>query len=484
MKLRFISLSIANVLCACTVGKDYHKPTLDLNEEWKTLQENRELILRLTPPETEGKKPQKSASWWKGFSDDTLVQLVDKAFEGNNDLKIVQARIIEARANERLSVSAYFPQIDATTNTTREKSRGAGGDIIDTTSQSGINGSWDIDLFGGNRRLREAAGAEFQAVEADASQTRLALIAEVARNYVRLRAAQQQFAITQRNLNLQKDTLAVTKGQRKEGAVSDLDVARAEAQAVATKARLPQIKASISSLLNRLSILTGEQPGTLNQMLSNVKAVPKTSPKFVMDAPVNAIANRPDVKAAERRLAKATSLSAAAVADFYPKLSLQGFFGIYHSELYGSVSPWSTTASALLPLLNFGKLTSQSNAADARTEQALSTYKQTVLLAMEEVESSLSNYINELNRHDSLVLVAKHQAKAAKIAREQYKSGVLVQIDLLLAERSLLDAENDVVLSEQAVAEDLILLYRALGDSGEEQKPAEQKDAEPSDKKN
>jgi NodT family efflux transporter outer membrane factor (OMF) lipoprotein len=450
--------SLAVILCAslssCMAGKDYKKPELAIKPEWN-IQEAKNVSV------AENANPL----WWKSFSDETLVGLIEKAVADNNDLKIIKSRLAEAMANERLANSTLFPQINAAVESTRAKAPNfVGLSNYSTISQGGISGNWDIDLFGSNRRRKEAAGAEVQAVEADSNQTKLAVITEVASNYSKLRAFQQQYDITAKNLNMQRETLEITKGQRKEGAISDLDVTRAQAQVDETDARLPQIKAAINSALNRISILTGEQPGNLNSLLDGAKAIPTIPPQLVITSPVKAISNRPDVKAAERRLAEATALSAAAIADFYPKLSLQGFFGLQDSTIYGNSSPLNVTASALLPLLNFGKLTSQSKAADARKEQALLNYKQTVLLAMEEVESRLSNYLNELNRHASLLSVAEHQAKAVEIAREQYKAGISAQIDLLVAERSLLDAGNDIVLSEQASAEDLIQLYRALGE--------------------
>ncbi len=327
-------------------------------------------------------------------------------------------------------------------------------------------------MFGANRARLEAAGAGLEATTFDRDRTQLVLAAEIARNYVRLRASQQQYAITLQNLRIQQETLKITQGQRDEGAVSDLDVVRAQAQVNGTMARLPQIRTASVSFINRLNVLTGHAPGTLDEVLNKVRMIPSMPPALVIATPVAVIAQRPDVSVAERRLAQATALSAAAIADFYPKLSLQGFFGVQHSQLYGVTSPWSATVTALLPLLNFGKLSSQADAADARKEQALYVYQQTILLALEEAENSLSGYLSELNRRKSLQLVAAQQAKAADIAREQYKAGIAAQIDLLVAERNRLDADNDVILSQQQVAENLILLYRSLGASWkEEDKP-------------
>jgi len=301
---------------------------------------------------------------------------------------------------------------------------------------------------------------------------------EVARTYVQLRSLQQQRIITQRNLAMQEDTLNITKGQRKEGGVSNLEVARAQAQVDTTAARLPQIDAAISASIHRLSVLVNEPPRLLRQKLEQAKTIPDVKQEIVVGTPIQTIGKRPDVHAAERRLAESTALSGAAFAQLFPSLSLQGFFGRQDSLLYGNTSPWSAVASALLPIIDFGRIRGQINVADAREQQAFYTYQQTVLLAVEETENAFSAYINEQRRKKNLASAASEQAKATDVAREQYKAGVATQLDLLLAENSQLDAENQLVLSETAVADDLIQLYNALGESWQPQKTLNGEDNE------
>jgi outer membrane protein TolC len=217
--------------------------------------------------------------------------------------------------------------------------------------------------------------------------------------------------------------------------------------------------------MNRLNILCGQDPGALNHLLSAAQALPQVPQSVVIATPISAIERRPDVRAAERRLAEAAALSNAAFAEFFPKISLSGFLSTESSLQYGSGNPWSAAVNGVLPLLNFGRIRAGVNAADARQNQAFYNYQQTILLALEETENALTSYLNEQKRRDSLAVAAAEQDKAAIIAREQYKAGVASQLDLLTAEENKLDAENDLALSDAAVAENLITLYRALGEN-------------------
>lgn len=446
-------------LTACAVGPDYHAPAPDVGEAWNALSVKDDKAVT----QEKDAAAKYAGAWWQSFADKTLVQLMEQAVANNQELKIADARIAEARSNEDFAFSQLLPEVNATGSATREKQSASSGGNLDNVRQTGLSGTFEVDLFGENRRRKEAAAAALQAAMAERDRTQLNLLSDVARAYVRLRTAQKQREIIERNLTLQRGTLDVTKGQREEGAISDFEVVRAQAQVNATTARLPQIDTQITAAFNRLSVLTGEKPGKLNDLLKTPQPIPHADKAVVISTPIETVATRPDMRIAERRLAESAALSNAAFAQFFPKLTLEGFFGRQHSDLYGSISPWSASLNALFPLLNFGRISAQVNAADARQQQALYTYQQTLLLALEETENALTAYLNEQNRAQVLRATSADQARAAEIAREQYKAGVATQLDLLTAENSLLDAENEVALSEAATADNLVLLYRALG---------------------
>jgi len=452
------------------VGNDYIPPKEELDDGWDALDDGDAETQEETDNSTAAARITVSKDgvfphdpWWEQFNDETLSALMEKALTENNDLKVAQARIAEARADERTSSAQRYPQVDASATLSRATLDSLSSRKLDTVHQEGINANWDIDPFGGNRRRNEGATASTQAYEADFSQTRLNLLADVARNYSHLRAAQKQRELTLRNLGIQRDTLRITHALRKAQNVTELDVARVDAQIAATQARLPPIRTDIRAAIHRLSVLTGKQPSALNSLLMPAKPMLVMPRNLAVLPPVATIAQRPDVHAAERRLAQTSALSNAAFADFFPKLSLSAFFGTRHSDFYGSLSPWSAAASAMFPLLDFGRIRSQMHAANARQEQAFYLYKQAVLLALEETENSLDAYINERQRSILLQKVAVDQARAVNIAREQYRAGIITQLDLLDAQRNQLDAESGWVFSLQTATDNLIQLYRALG---------------------
>jgi NodT family efflux transporter outer membrane factor (OMF) lipoprotein len=459
--MNFQKLSIGLIGClmltACAVGEDYQKPKPVVNANW------------IAPKDTAAITSQANAllkgPWWEQFQDKTLSHLMSQALANNNDLKTAEARIRESRANEHTAWAARLPEVNGVANATRQKYGASSFGVYDSSTQLGLSGDWDLDVAGENRRRDEAAAAEIDATIADRDNVQLVLLSEVAKNYMLLRTAQRQFELTQQNLKFQQDTLDVTNGQRAAGAISDLEVARATAQAKGTAARLPQIETAIAAAINRLNILCGQNPGAMNSLLAAPQALPQVPQSVVVATPISVIGRRPDVRAAEHRLAESAAISNAAFAEFFPKISLSGFLSTESSSEYGAGNPWSAAINGILPLLNFGKIRAGVNAADARQNQAFYNYQQTILLALEETENALTSYLNEQKRRDTLAIVAAEEDKAAIIAREQYKAGVTTQLDLLTAEENKLDSENDLALSNSAVAQNLIALYRALSEN-------------------
>lgn len=456
---KFVCISALILLSACAVGDDYTMPDYYVDGQWDAFHENWRQY-----PDVTYSRGAHTKRWWTWFGDETLEVLVEKAISNNHDLQIARARIKEARANERLAQSAFFPQIDGIGTGRRGTLGGFAGDTLDTSKQYGISGSWEIDVFGGNRRRDEAARYNTQAAEALMQKTRLVLIADVARNYVRLRGLQKQLTLTNNNLSLQAGAQRVTQGRRDEGMVSELDVVRARAQSQTTRARIPQIKAEINAVTNRLAVLTAKTPKWAREFTAQAASIPTMPDTLPLNIPIETIRARPDIRAAERQLAEATALSAAAFAEFFPKFSLEGFFGRNNSDIYGNLSPWNVTLNALLPILNFGRIEAGVDAAEARQEQAYHNFQQAVLLAVEDVEVNLYGYLSEQRRYASLADVARAQGSASTIAREQYVSGITSQLDLLDAQRGVLDAQTQMVVSETLIAENLIRLLTALSD--------------------
>lgn len=453
MQKFFLLYASAVVLSACAVGRDYVAPEMAADAQWLAVEDQPLANAPVSAP----------IRWWEQFNDSTLNTLINIALENNNDLKIATARIAEARANERLTGSAFFPQIDATARGSRGTMGGAFGETLENNQQYGVSGSWEIDAFGGNRRRSEAAEAATEAAMADKETAKLQLIAEVARNYVLLRGLQEQRVLTLRNIDLQRRTVQITQAQYDERVVTRLDVLRASAQLKNTRTRLPQINAEAYAALNRLTVLIGEKVKTVQSLVATKGSIPALPLQVVSQAPITTLQRRPDIQAAERHLAEATALSAAAFAGYFPRLSLEGFFGAADSTIYGSSSPWSATLNGLLPLLNFGRIEAQVDIAEAREEQALFGFRQTVLLAIEEVENAFFGYLRETERYTLFAEVAREQTEAAAVAREQYLNGITPQLDLLNAEQNALNAETNYIQSKTQAADNLMRLYTALG---------------------
>lgn len=449
---RVVLLASAMMLAACNVGEDYKQPEIEADTAWNEPAETDAVI-----------GDSENAHWWDQFADETLQELIETGLERNNDLKIAAARIEEAQAESSLSDSAFFPQINARANGKRGTLGGSFGNKIDTSREAGLEGSWDIDIFGGNRRRSEASDAGVGAAIAEDTLTRIRLIEEIAKNYARLRGLQQQRILTERNLALQQKTVHITQEQFKERVVTKLDVLRATAQAHRTESRLAPIKTEIAAVTNRIAVLTDERPRNVAKLFSGDKGLLAIPQNVAAITPLSVLRRRPDVKIAERRLAQATALSGAAFAEFFPKISLDGFFGRSRSGEFGYQSPWSASINALLPILNFGRIQSQVDVANARQKQAFYQYKQTILLAVEDTEVALARYNNELNRAKTLAKVAQEQSEAVTVARAQYSNGIVPQLDLLDAQQNMLDAQIADVQSREAALENAFTLYTALG---------------------
>lgn len=449
-----LCFAVIVVLCGCS--SSYKKPDIAAPEEWN-VEESKEVVAVV---------PAKPISkWWKQLNDETLNNLVEMALANNNNLKIAEARINEATALRGAALAKLFPSIDLTSSAMREGKQSSlgGSDGNDNKLQAGLSANWVIDLFGGSRAELKAKGAAMSGAEAEFQNTSLLLVSELASTYVEMRALQQRMDLTKKNLQIEEETLRATRIQHDAQAVSKLDVLRAEAQVKSTSAEIPSIEILLAASSNRLNVLVGANPGSINKKLQNVKGVPEFNEKIIMDKPVNIIATRPDIKAAEYKLIEAASLKDSAVSDLFPKISLSAFFGAGDSNLYGTSNPWSIGASALMPLLQFGKIEKRIKAADARSVAAMYEYKQSVLKALEEVENALISYDRESKRSALLDSASESYSEAARLARIKYEAGDANFLDLLIAEERLLDAQSSAIISQANATKAAINLYTALG---------------------
>lgn len=412
---------------------------------------------------------QFQATWWKQFNDPVLDALIQRAAKGSLDLRIAEARLKESRALLGTARSDQLPTIttDISANRALEQQPGFGTKRVGVdTYQAGFDASWELDLFGGIRRSVEAARADVGASQASLQDAQVTLFAEVARNYFELRGAQQRLAIAQRNINNQTDTLKLIQARAEIGTASEQDVASASAQLSAAKAQLPVLDTQAHAYEYRLAVLLGERPGELDVDVSPTTFKPIATVLPIGDAG-DALSRRPDVRIAERQYAAATARIGVAKADFFPHISLGGFFGFLAGQPNDFGGPGSRAFSVGPSItwngLNVERVRSNLHASEARADEAEANYQRSVLQAIEDVDNAVVGYNAEHARIEQLMAQSTQSKRAADLARIRYQEGATGYLELLDAERVQLAAEDDLAQSETAIDTRAVSLYKALG---------------------
>jgi outer membrane protein, multidrug efflux system len=409
------------------------------------------------------------ARWWKQFEDPILDSLVERTLRSNNSIRIARARLAESRAifDERKLDRVPTVPVEASYQYSKQQIPGFGDQRRTiNTFQSGFDATWEADLFGRVRHGVAAARADNQAVEADLHDVQVSVVSELARNYFELRGAQWRLAVAARSLTNQRETLRLTQLRRDAGVGEEQDVASAAARVAATEATIPSIEYEATSAGYRLAVLTGTRPGELNADLAprSYSALAKTLP---VGNPGELLERRPDVRAAERRLAAATERQGVAVASLFPQVSISGFVGFLagRGSLFftGDSAAWSVSPGLSWSAFDLGRARARVRGSGAATEEALASFEDIVLRALEETDNSLANYHAQQAQLIKLDEQARESKRAADIARLRYREGVIDFLQLLDAERTQLQAEDSVAQSERDVYVAVIALYKALG---------------------
>ncbi len=454
----------------CSVGPDYRPAKVSWPEAWAEVS-----------PGGGTNGPARLAHWWKGFNDPTLDSLVERAANANFDLKAAEARLRAARSLRGQAVADFLPTIDADASfTTARRSQNALAfpvRLIDTeTYQVGFDATWEIDVFGGKRRALEAASASLQAVAEDQRAVLVSVLAEVARNYVELRASQRRIAIARDNLAAQQETVKITEERARVGLASDLDVSQAAALLAATRSQLPSLEALEKQFVHRLSLLVGQAPGVLVTELNAAAPIPPVPVEVPAGLPSDLLKRRPDVRRSERQLAAANAQIGVATAELFPKFNLVGSAGFQSLDLSTLISPgsqfWTAGPSMRWRLLEYPRLRAQIRARTAEQEEALAQFQQTVLLSLEDVENALGNFAKEKERLTILDEQVKASRRAVDLARQVYTSGLGEFLNVLIAQRALFEAEDAQAQSQRAITVDLVALYKALGGGWEAEEKA------------
>jgi NodT family efflux transporter outer membrane factor (OMF) lipoprotein len=423
------------------------------------------------------------ANWWTTLSDPELSALIERAVSANLDLKVASSRVLEARATRRVTRSDLLPSVSSSNNIERTRG-GLTQGLFNTNAgpsgqsslltpfetsvyQFGFDASWEIDFFGGHRRALEAATADLAAIGEARRDTLVSLLAEVARNYSELRGYQRRIDITNRNIELQQDSLNLTRARADAGLGTQFDVERQAAQLDSTRAIIPSLEAAQIQTIHRLSVLLGEEPGALLEELTQVKPLPTIPPSVPVGLPGDLLKRRPDIREAESRVAAETARVGVARADLFPKILLTGAAGRQATEpsglTLGAGNFFSIGPAITLPIFTAGKIRGNIEAQKQRLDQALTQYQSTVLRSLEETENALVAYGREKDREEKLVASVDASRQATLLANELYTRGLSDFLSVLDAQKQQLATEDDLAQSDTIVVTDLVALYKALG---------------------
>lgn len=453
-------------LSACKVGPDYVAPPENAPQSWS---ESMEEGLRAEGAEL--------GNWWQSLNDTTLNGLMQRAVQGNLDLREASARVREARALRGVAQADYFPQVDARGGYTRERfsenTNGGQGFGSDTGEGHdlfalGFDASWEIDFFGRIARGVEAADADLASVGENWRNVLVSLLAEVAREYTDTRSFQNRLAIAESNVKAQEDTLTLVNSRYEAGITSELDVAQAKANLEQTRSQIPLLTAQMRQAMHRLEVLLGQRPGSLSQdMAQQAGVIPVPPDTIAVGLPSELLRRRPDVRRAERDVAAETARIGVVTADLFPRVMLTGSAGLESSQIgtliAGDSFAWSVGPSVRWNIFSGERIQNNIEAQTARQAQALARYEKTVLTAFQDVENALVGYSRERVRLRSLTDAVTAQQRAVQLAEELYTRGLTDFQNVLDAQRQLYSLQDLQAESERDVTDNLIALYKSLG---------------------
>ncbi|MEO8604246.1 MAG: efflux transporter outer membrane subunit [bacterium] len=454
--VRFAVVAIA--LAGCAVGPDYRPPEPAMPEGWEELSSG---VMA---------KPSDLTRWWTLLGDADLDSLVSEAAAGNLTLREAVARVDEARARYGIAHAGLFPQLDsgATASRNLQSQNGPffGGDEYSDFTV-GVAASWEVDVFGRVRRSVESASAAEEAAEDDRHDVLIVLAADVVQSYIAVRTLQQRLAVARANLASQEQIFELTKVRFEMGISSGLDVAQAEQVLASTRTLIPPLELAQTEEINRLSVLLGKQPGALRDRLASSAPIPRPPDAIGVGVPVNLLRQRPDVRRAERDLAAATARIGVAVADLYPRFTLLGNFEFDSTKLSnwieGPSSAYSVGPKVIWNVFDAGRLRSIVHAEEALTAQALARYEQRLLVALQEVENALAAFGRTREERVAVEEAVSASSEALDLATLLYKDGVVDFQNVLDAQRTLLDFEERLAITDGNVVRSLVRIYLALG---------------------
>ncbi len=461
------------LLAACApVGPDYVRPDIAVNDQWS--QNVRDEFQF---------EPQDSVAWWQVLDDPVLNQLVELTQQQNNNIKVAGLRVLEARAALGIAVGNQYPQSQVVSGNATQISASesnantAAGDLNYTQYNLGVGASWEIDFWGRFRRGIESADANLLATLASYDDTLVLLTAQVVDTYAVIRTAEEQLRIGRENLALQQRSYDIVEVLYRYGQSNELDVQQAETLLLSTKATIPDFEVTLRRGHHALSTLLGMPPGDMSALLG-AGGIPVVPEKIVVGVPADLIRQRPDVRRAEMFAIAQNAQVGVAKANLYPSFSISGSLGLAAAggtdttrtgdsgigELFRSESlTYSIGPSFVWPFLNYGRIKNNVRVQDARLQQALIQYRETVIQAAREVEDAMVSYVGSQQQDEILTASVISAKRSADLSMLRYKEGFADYQRVLDSQQRLFGQQQRFVANKGAAVRSIAQVYRALG---------------------
>lgn len=467
------ALILATLSAGCSVGPDYVRPELPVASHYMGLKQAEPI------KHTPSLSAADLSAWWTVFADAPLSRLVDMALAQNLDMAQAAARVLQARAGLDFATAALHPagSLGAQTARSYQSVETPQGQLLNALTDFNRYGnahevnlgvSWEIDLFGGLQRAKQAARADYEATEAGAVAIRLAVAAQTADTYVQIRGLQARLQVARQQVDAQQQLRAMVALRLQKGLASELQLQQADGALARVQASIPLLEAALETAMNALDVMLGAAPGTHRAELGDAQPIPLAPDWALAATPGDLLRYRPDVIAAERRLAASSARIGAAMAEFYPKLSLTGLIGsatsLSSGNLLGSgAAQGSAVAGLRWRLFDFERINAQIDSAQAQEAESLAAYKQALLRATEDVENALVSLSRRREQAALLAQGADALQRARSNATTAYDKGVVSFIEVLLADQDLLVMRDAQVQADTEQARAMVATFKALG---------------------
>ena len=460
-KNKFILLASVAFISSCSVGPDYKRPQFFGSD---AISESLNLS---------GQTQNINKTWYQQFNDPFLNTLIARGLENSPTLGVAIEKLRQARQSLRINAVQNLPTLDAGGSYNYSKdSMNYGVPVSSDYYQLGLDASWEIDIWGGGRRLTESSLALVRAAGASLDNVRLTLTAEIATNYINLRQAQEQLRIAKQNLELQQSIYDLVNDKYKVGLTDDISLNQASYIVKNTEMQIPEIESSVAAYQNALAILIGQLPGQLDIMLQNPEQNLVANPiefdlQQLYNLPVSVVRERPDVRAAEEQLIAQNAKIGQAVAKLFPNVSISGFLGYQSQKLSNLISHkqdiYSYSPAISLPLFHWGALVNNVELEKSVTAEQMQLYKSSLLTAVGDIRNATTSLSKETERNISAAAAEAAQQQVADLTLEKYKQGLIEFSDVLTSQQNLLSAQTSHIESNSAIYKDIISFYKSVG---------------------